>query len=226
MTALRLPAVPVASTKEFYPAKQRLGESACPWGLKGAYRESAQRIESRPDVRLDLGLAVRVESGPVLGPDVGKAQGIDSRPVLDLHGSLPPPRRGSRVHETSGPPAGQGAPDLSQRLPGALEGEASGEPRPRRGGGGKGRRRQEDRGEDDHDGNEAAMRAGHRGLSFSQRRPTVAAEMAGAAPPRTKGAQQGGSKCLNDGCYIHRIRECSPPLDNLRLSYAGEETTP
>jgi len=147
----------------------------------------AVRIGSRPGVWLHL--AVRIGSGPVLGPGLRLAIRIGSRAGLNPQWRVSASGRGSCVAKGAGPPSGQRVPELGQRLPGALQGETSWEPRRRRRG--KGWRRRQKCSEDDHDGNEAAMRPGHRGLSFSQGRPNVAASMAGVAPPRTKGALRG-----------------------------------
>jgi hypothetical protein len=128
-------------------------------------------IETRPGVGLDLRLAIRIGSWPGLGPEMGQAQGIGSWPGLDPRRRLSAPGRGSHVQDGAGPPGGQRAPEHRQGLPGLLQGEASWNPRPRRGRRGERRRCREDRGEDDRYGNEAATRTGHRELSFSQRRP-------------------------------------------------------
>src|ERR1700732_152402 len=138
--------------------------------LVGTRGELAEWIHPRPVVGLYLGLAVRIGSGPDLRPCLRLAQRIGS--WSDLNPCRRVSASESCVAESAGPPGGQRAPELGQRLPGSLQGEASWKPRRRRGRRGKGWRRRQNCGEDDHDGNEAAMRPGHRGLSFSQGRPT------------------------------------------------------
>ena len=139
--------------------------------LPGTSRESAERIRAWSSVGLHLLPPVRIGPRRGLGPEMGQSQGIGSWPGLNPRCRLGAPGRGSRVRSGCGPPGGQRTPEFRQGLPGAPQGEASGDPRLRRRRRGKGGRRREDRGEEDHDRDEAAMRPGHRGLSFSQRRP-------------------------------------------------------
>jgi len=149
--------------------------------VHGTCRESAERIRSRPIVGLYLRLAVRIGSRTVFRPDVGQAERIGSWPGLNPRRRVSASGRGSCMAESAGPPGGQRAPELGERLPGALHVGASWEPRRRRGWRGKGWRRCQNCGEDGHDGNEAAMRPGHRGLSFSQGRPNRGRDGRGGA---------------------------------------------